>query len=138
MEAEAGLEAVIALLERSPAVKLAYVFGSVAAGRARPDSDLDLALHASPALTLDDELELRGALDEAAGRRVDLVLLEGAPPLLAREAIAHGRVVLCRDPALRAELEARIVARYLDTAHLRRVQDAYLALRARAGDGRPT
>ena len=36
--------AIAAVLERHPSVTMAILFGSLAAGSGRPDSDLDLAL----------------------------------------------------------------------------------------------
>jgi predicted nucleotidyltransferase len=111
---------------------LAYLFGSCASGTARPVSDVDVAILfdylPTPAL-LDRLTEDLGAATE---RRVDLVVLNTAPPLLAREVIAHGRFVMCRDEDERVRFVTRTTARYQDTAHLRRVQYAYLHERAEA------
>ena len=75
---------------------------------------------------------LTGGLGVATERRVDLVVLNVAPPLLAREVIRRGRLVMCRDEDERVGFETRTTARYQDTAHLRRVQYAYLRERAEA------
>ena len=82
-----------------------------------------------PPASLDRLTEDLGA---AAERRVDLVALKLAPPLLAREVIARGRLVMCRDEDERVRFETRTTARYTDTAHLRRVPYAYLRERAEA------
>jgi hypothetical protein len=100
-------------------------------------SDIDIAalFAGTPApLTLD---RLTEDLEEAAGCPVDLVELSVAPPLLAHEVIATGRCIVCRDATERGEFEARMVLRYLDTAHLREIQDHYLRERAEARRGRP-
>lgn len=120
------------VLDAREDVRLAYVFGPVAAGRARPSSDLDVAiLFAGDPLptTLD---RLTEELEEASGRTVDLVDLAQAPPLLAHRIVSTGSCVFCRRPEERAEFETRAVMRHLDTAYLRRIQHAYLRDRTRA------
>ena len=120
-----------ALVER-PDVCLAYLFGSTAAGTARRGSDADIAIlfDEVPAPRVLDLLsELLGV---AAERPVDLVVLNDAPSLLAREVIARGRFLLCRDDEDRVRFESRSTARHQDTAHLRRVHYAYLRERAEA------
>lgn len=120
------------MLETRDDVRLAYVFGSVARGRARPASDVDVAVlfagEPAPA-TLD---RLAEDLEEAVGRRVDLVDLAKAPPLLAHQVVSKGSCVVCRQPSERAAFETRTVLRYLDTAHLRKIQHEYLRKRAGA------
>jgi predicted nucleotidyltransferase len=131
-----GLEALTATLNGRTDIRLAYVFGSVAAGRAHHTSDVDVALvfTAPPDPgTLD---LLTEELEAAAGRPIDLVNLASAPPLLAHEIVRSGRCIVCRDPAERGVFEAKTTLRYLDTAHLRRVQDQYLHERAEARRGR--
>ena len=121
----------LALGERHD-ISLAYLFGSCVSGTARPDSDVDVAIlfdHLPTPALLDGVTEDLGAATE---RRVDLVVLNAAPPLLAREVIEGGRLVMCRDEDERVSFETRTTARYQDTAHLRRVQYAYLRERAEA------
>jgi predicted nucleotidyltransferase len=127
-------DAIRELLAARADVRIAYVFGSMAAGRAHAGSDVDVAVVFSvrPAPRVLDELVEE--LEHAAGRRVDLIDLAAAPPLLAHEVVKSGTVIVCRDDAERGEFEARTVLRYLDTAHLRRIQERYL--RERAGRGR--
>jgi predicted nucleotidyltransferase len=59
-------------------LQVALLFGSMARGRARPDSDVDLAVFGDV-----DPLALSGALSTMLCREVDVVRIEGAPiPLL--------------------------------------------------------
>jgi predicted nucleotidyltransferase len=121
----------LALGERHD-IRLAYLFGSCASGTARPGSDLDVAIlfdHLPAPASLD---RLTEDLEAATERRVDLVVLNFAPPLLAREVIARGRLVKCRHDDERVSFVTRTTARYQDTAHLRRVQYAYLRERTDA------
>src|SRR5690348_11526986 len=72
------------------------VFGSVARGEARPDSDVDLALHFEPGRGVLDFCSLTADLEDLLGRRVDIVDLAAVPrhdraarsvALIEREAI---------------------------------------------------
>jgi predicted nucleotidyltransferase len=120
------------LLEDGADVSLAYLFGSVARGEARRASDLDLAVLFTerPGPTRISEMVV--AVERIARRRVDLVVLNTAPPLLAHEVISTGRLLVCRDDRERAAFEALTTIRYLDTGHLRRIQHQYLRERADA------
>jgi hypothetical protein len=126
------LDAVRRVLERRADVRLAYLFGSAARGNARAASDLDVGVVFSPIPAPAQLDQLATDLEASAGRRVDLVVLNDAPPLLTHEAIRAGRVIVCGNDDERVDFETRATARYLDTAHLRRVQHRYLRERAEA------
>ncbi|MFQ5674560.1 MAG: hypothetical protein ACE5G1_01575, partial [bacterium] len=53
--------------------------------------------------------------------------------LLAHEVVKYGELVFCRDDDARIEFEIRTRHRYLDTKHLREIQDAYLSQRVKDG-----
>jgi predicted nucleotidyltransferase len=120
------------LLEQRPGVRLAYLFGSVARGTAAPTSDTDVAVLVHDGVDLD---ELTAALERAGERRVDLVDLCRAPPLLLREIVRDGVVLVARDDDERAAFELRALCMFLDTGHLREVQHTYLRERAEARHG---
>ncbi len=124
-------------LEARSDVRLAYLFGSLARAEPRSKSDADIAVlfAGSPA---PESLDRLGAdLEAASGRGVDLVVLNDAPPLLALEVVSTGTCLVCRDEDERVGFVARTVSRYQDTAHLRRVQHAYLRERTEARRSRP-
>lgn len=99
---EPMLDALRGALAEGPALRLAMLFGSVARGRQRPDSDVDIAiLPRDPDLPLAAELDLQNGLAKAAGREVDLVRIDHASVLLAWEIAKHGRVLLA-EPAWEA------------------------------------
>ncbi|OLC52258.1 MAG: hypothetical protein AUH43_00485 [Acidobacteria bacterium 13_1_40CM_65_14] len=85
-------------------VTAAYLFGSHAEGRAHRESDIDVAVLLDRARYPDEpsrfevRLRLIGALGGALkSNHVDLVVLNDAPPSLARAIITRGRRVFCRN-----------------------------------------
>ena len=100
-------------------MQAAYIFGSVAQGRARPDSDIDIAVLVSPSLpvrrALSYRLTLASDLGAALGRSdVQLVILNQAPPLLAQRVLSLGTLVFERSPAARVRFQVQVARRYAD------------------------
>ena len=60
------------------------------------------------------ESALAARLEEAAGRPVDLVLLDEAPPALAYRIFRDGQAIAVRDPSALAARKARAILEYLD------------------------
>ncbi len=58
---------------RAHGITKAFLFGSVARGEARPDSDLDLLVTFDPPITLFQRMDVANALSHLCGRRVDLI-----------------------------------------------------------------
>jgi predicted nucleotidyltransferase len=110
------------------APRLAFVFGSVARGTARADSDLDVAIDLGRPLTADDKLRLIDALAAASGRAVDLVDLRRAGVPLVGEILAGG----CRllgDATAHGALMARHLTDVADfMPAYRRLMDRRLAV----------
>jgi hypothetical protein len=65
------------------------VFGSVARGQARPESDLDLLVDMEPGRTLLDLVGLEQDLAEVLSRRVDVVTDGGLSPFLRERILAE-------------------------------------------------
>ena len=85
------------VLTRFPDLVLALVFGSVAKGRQRIDSDLDIAVAAKQALTVDDKMAIIAALAEQTGRPIDLIDLKVVAGPLLGQIVRHGRRLLGSD-----------------------------------------
>jgi len=147
-------------LEGEAGVCLAYLFGSVARGDDGPTSrdgeaglcpaepergkvwkpsqgfhisDVDVAVWTSEPVGLFEIGALAERLGAALGRRVDLVDLRAAPPLLCRQVVAEGELLLVRDPLFRFDFELEAVRRYEDTRPLRAQQQQLLKETARRG-----
>ena len=69
------------------------VFGSVAAGTSRPDSDLDLLVRLGPGRGYSDLLAFCDELEAELGRRVDVLTEDALNPFLHRRILA-GAVAL--------------------------------------------
>lgn len=85
------------VLTRFPALMLALVFGSVAQGRQRADSDLDIAVAADHPLTVAEKISMTQALAEKTGRPIDLIDLATVTEPLLGQIVQHGRRLLGSD-----------------------------------------
>ena len=104
----------------APSVQLVVLFGSVARAKARPDSDLDVAVRCDGPADL-DALYLLMAPRLACGA-LDLVDLRHAGSLLAFQVARHGRVLYERHPGAFRIFQSLASRRYCDTDKLRRAQ----------------
>jgi predicted nucleotidyltransferase len=87
-------------------IQAAYVFGSVVAGRARQNSDLDVAVLVDHRVTaqgmLKYRLKLMADLGSALHRSdVEVVILNQASPLLAHRVLSRGSLVFERSASER-------------------------------------
>ncbi len=130
---EQQLEMLVGRLKSLPGLVAAYLHGSGARGRLRPESDLDIALlfmgdRPSTAVLLD----LAVALESVVGRAVHFGVLSNNNLIYATEVYQHGRELLCMDETLKAHFFMQLLSAYADYNHARReVLDAYLV---REGD----
>ena len=97
----------------------AYIFGSVAMGRAQAHSDLDVAVFVDLTVAPSGGFGYRAGLttDLMAGlgtNEIDVVMLNDAPPLLYHRVLRDGIRVLSRNLRETTVREARAVSRYCD------------------------
>lgn len=104
------------LLEGDSRFAFALVFGSAARGSVHAHSDLDVAVGLCPGSRLSalDLGEVVSRLETAAGRPVDLVLIDEAAPGLAYRVFRDGQVLFVRDRRAFVERKARAILEYLD------------------------
>lgn len=121
-------------------VTFAYLFGSHARGAARPDSDVDVAVHVDETVKPEDllglSLELAGELAYRAqvGPVDGVVVLNDAPLRLVGRVLADRRVIYSRDDVARVRFEVQMRARALDFEPRAAALDRRLLRRMAAGD----
>jgi len=74
-------------LKRRWPIRSLAVFGSMARGDARPDSDLDVLVEFERPVGLTDFLALEAELENLAQRRVDLVSRSALKPYMGRNVL---------------------------------------------------
>ncbi len=126
------------LLESRPEVLEAYLFGSAATGLARAHSDVDVAVYlADPrpqGSAFGYAADLTTVLMRALGAdRVDVVILNDAPPLLYHRVLRDGVRILARDLRATTGREGRALSRYCDFLPQLAKIDAAHSARTRAG-----
>lgn len=78
------------VLNRHGGIRLAILFGSLAAGRATPESDLDLSVLMETPLSAETRMTLIGELSQATGRPVDLIDLRTTGESVLGQILKHG------------------------------------------------
>jgi predicted nucleotidyltransferase len=109
-------EALRRVLERESDVGYALLFGSSARGSSHAGSDVDVAVGLRPAAARDARAlgTIAARLEAAAGRPIDLVVLDEAPVALAYRIFRDGQVLVERDRAALVARKARALLDYLD------------------------
>lgn len=128
-----------ALASAPQGVVSAYLFGSHAAGRAHRESDVDVGVllaydeHPTRRERFEARVLLSSRLMAALGQNdVDVVILNDAPPHLARRIVTTGLRVLCTDAAVDHAFVRDVQLRAADLEpFLRRTRRVKLAALAR-------
>ncbi|HXO22525.1 MAG TPA: nucleotidyltransferase domain-containing protein [Thermoanaerobaculia bacterium] len=98
-------------------IAAAYLFGSVARGTARRDSDVDVGILYStdpPSGLAGLGLALEGELERALGRDVQVVVLNRAPVDLVHRVLRDGKLIYERDRSRRIAFEVRSRNEFFD------------------------
>jgi len=117
----------------------AYIFGSYASMRTVAESDIDIAV------LLDEEINIEkfgfikqeiteNIMELLSFDKVDIAILNSAPPLLCHEVIKKGNLIYAGDEEERTAFTAKATMRYIDTINLRKVQDRIIHKKIRSGD----
>lgn len=126
------------LLPRKEIV-LAYLYGSSAKGTSRPYSDVDIAVLLDENISVEEgpygyHAELLSILmKDLRSNRIDLTILNDAPPFLKFQVIRYGRVILIRSEAKRINFHVETIAKYNDVKRLLDTQHQYLSKRLKNG-----
>ena len=125
------------VLDDEPTVWFAFLFGSRGRGSARPGSDWDVAVYLDDSLDDRQRLDIRRGLSARLtgpdGPRVDLVVLNDAPPLLAHRAL-KGRGLVNRNRGAYVRFFTRVMGEVEDERHFYEVHER--ARRDRLAEGR--
>ncbi len=122
-----------AALEARPEVLEAYLFGSLARGEARAHSDVDVAVYVDPSAIDRSGLGFDSAIGAELMRtlrtnRVDVAVLNAAPPLLYHRVLRDGIRLCSRNLSATTVREGRALSRYCDyvpqLAKIRAARDA--------------
>ena len=104
-------------------IAAAWLYGSLARGDARQDSDVDLAVLFAAHLQADRRRVLReierAAATALAARDVSVVDLENAPLLLRHRVLRDGVLLAEVDPGARSRFAARVLEAYCATSAVR-------------------
>lgn len=125
------LDSVKAALMTFPYIDLAILFGSMAKGTQRPDSDVDVGVLSKTPLNVEQRMELVDALALALGRPVDLIDLKLAGQPILNQILKHG-VRICGSDTQMADLVYRNLVDRADFLPLRNrilkgQQDAWMS-----------
>jgi predicted nucleotidyltransferase len=101
------------LVVRWPEVRLIVVFGSVATGKARPESDVDVGVLGGGFW---DQLDVGSEVGRLAGREAHVVDLAAASDWLRFQVARDGVLVHEREPGVWARFQAEAAVRYFDLA----------------------
>ncbi|MEG3225543.1 MAG: hypothetical protein BME94_08585 [Methanobacteriales archaeon Met13] len=112
-----ALKKITRQLKDQDEIAFAYIYGSVARGEEREDSDIDIAAYLTHHPTLEDpllEFNLALELEKDIKRKVDLRILNIAPVTFIHQVFKHGKLLFSRDENLRIKFESQKMDEYLD------------------------
>lgn len=113
-------------------LRFAILFGSAARGEMGVRSDYDVAVDVGRPVEVGELMSLSGQLESVVERRVDLVDLNAAGPVLKMQILEHGQVIVCCDQRALAEFQMYTPSQYEDWKHLSRPLEEALLGRFRA------
>jgi hypothetical protein len=121
-------------LNNDPKVSAAWLFGSVAAGKAGKTSDIDIAILFIPGLSKYERFDLKlyfsGELSYLAGRDVDVIDMESVPLYFQHQVRKTGRLIVEKDHAYRVAFDVHSRRKYFDMIPVFELRNQRLIQRA--------
>ena len=123
------------VVNMSPPVIAAYLFGSRATGKVWAESDIDVALLFSE-MEASNQLEIIGRVSEylcqaLGGVEVDVVSLDGVPTHFADEILRTGKLAFCANSHERIRFEMGVFEKQTDEEPWLQIGRRYLMRRAK-------
>lgn len=112
-------------------VRRAYLFGSAAKNKLRPDSDVDVAVVLSEEVSTDRffnyRLKAMTDISRLLHREIDVIVLNEAPNLLAYQILKYGVRIYEQNGERDRRLEVKVLMEYFDfLPYRRRCEDAMI------------
>lgn len=123
-----------AVFQKYPEIQAVYVFGSVATGKVKAGSDLDLGIVPKTPSLHERKLDILTDLARLGFCEVDLVFLDVEDIVLRFEIVKHNKVIYQTSDFERGEYYSRILRQYFDFLPYLKVQRE--ALKRRILDGK--
>lgn len=133
------IEGIKTLLSPREEILLAYLFGSFSRGVSTPLSDIDIAvlIHGD----ISEEKYPYGYRSELLTylmkglrtNRIDLVILNDAPPFLKFQVVRHGQIIISMSEDKRIDFQVKTISRYNDVKRLMSIQQRYITERLKNG-----
>ena len=128
MRREEIMEKLRAYFEPRERFRIVILFGSVARGDIKRESDIDVAVLAEPRLTFDELLRVTGELEDLCRGRVDVIQIPEiyeTSPAVAFEITREGIPIKITDQIEWLSWREKIWHHYWDTAFLRELNWKY-------------
>ncbi len=114
---KAEIKKVVDGLKKYPEVAAVILFGSYAKGKAKPLSDIDLAV-----LVREPDKKIEAEIAGFSSATVDVVNFHRLPLYIQFEVLKHGKIVFVRDDNYFRQIKKEVLRAYLikeeETAHL--------------------
>jgi len=102
------------LSQRHDEIFTVYIFGSFISSRSFSDIDIGVITTIELNNSLEFELELENRLEKAIKYPVDIRVLNQAPISFNQNVFRTGRVIIDKNPNVRADFVSRILKQYFD------------------------
>ena len=102
------------LFQNHDEILTVYLFGSFISARSFSDIDIGIVTMMDLSQPLDFELELENRLENIIKYPVDVRILNQAPISFSQNVFRNSRVIIDRNPNMRADFEGKVLKQYFD------------------------
>ncbi len=114
------------IFQKYPDIQAVYLFGSVASGKANPQSDIDLAIHPRNSSLRAKKLDILADLTQHGFNNVDIVFLDTRDVVIRFEAVRQNRLIYCAQDFDAGSFFSLIIREYFDFLPYLKIQrEAY-------------